>query len=322
MADAVAQLAAEEGFELASGGEPEPTEGEPASTEAAAEPAPDAVPEAVDAAPPAVEEAAAEPDTAISVAEYYEKLAAKDARIRELEGAPKPEPHAVAAALESRDPGKVLAALTASGMDFNSIAQHVLDNPAGVPEAPEAPEQANPLEARIAQLEAALKAEADTKAAATAEQAAQAQQAALSTHITSKADQFPILAELGRADLVLNAMREAHGGTIPAFRSDAEAALVVEQSAKRVEAALAEELTGYAKQPAIAALLTKQLGLTAPPTSAPTRTGTRDGGGTDAPAFTNTRTEQRTAHGIEDEPDDEELIRRAASALEAQQATG
>jgi hypothetical protein len=315
MQDAARAIAAELGLEP-EGGDAEPLA--EATTEAAAEPAPAVEPEAVDEAPP-VEEAEPAPDIDDIKADYFAKLAAKDALIRELEAKTKAapqEPDPIALAIQSRDPGKALAALQASGLTFEALAQHVIDNPGGVPDA--APEAApNPLEERLAQLEAQLKQEADAKQQAEAARAVEAQQVAVTGHLASKSDQFPLLVELGRSDLVLGAMRDAHGGKIPAFKTDAEAALVVEQSAKRVEKALADELAGYAKGEAVKNHLTKILGLTAPPAAAPTRTGTRDGGSTDAPvAISNETASQRASLGVDDEPDEEELMRRVAAGLQ------
>lgn len=315
MADAARSIAAELGLEPEGGPEPEAE----ATTEAAAEPAPAAEPEAVDEALP-VEEAEPAPDIDDIKADYFAKLAAKDALIRELEAKSKnavpQEPDALQLALQAKDPGKALAALASNGLTFEQLAQYVIDNPAGVPDATTeaAP---SPLEARLAQLEAQLAQENEAKQQAAAAQAAEAQQTAVTSHLATKAEQFPLLVELGRSDLVLGAMRDAHGGKIPAFRSDAEAALVVEQSAKRVEKALADELAGYAKGDAVKSHLTKILGLTAPQTESPTRTGTREGGSNEAPTpISNATASQRASLGVDDEPDEEELMRRVAAGLQ------
>ncbi len=281
-----------------------PAEVAPAGTEAA--PVEPEVPEPPPAAP------------TIDILEHHKQIAERDARIAALEGAPKPEPEAISLALQSRDPGKVVAALQAAGMSFHDIAQHVIDAGEGGQAAPKA---VDPRDARIDALEAQWKAAEDAKAEAaqakSASEAQAAQDGAINDHIKAKADQFPLLAHAGRADLVLQQIRSEYSGAIPQFRSDAEAALVVEQAAKRVEDSLSKELDGYAAQPAIRDYLAKTLGLTAPPAVAPPRTDIRDSEGAPAPvSISNSTTQQRSSLRVDEHPSDDELERRAAAAMQ------
>lgn len=326
--DVMASIARERGFELPQGATGLLTiaQGE-ASAEGAAD-APDA-PADGDApadTPPAP--AAAKPEEQPEDSrEMMRRLAAKDAKYQAARNEIaqlRQQMQQYAAVFEDMRANPLQGLHKHFGLTTTDLNKRALDldapgeKPAGDAEMPSWAKQ---LQQQNQEMARQLQQYQEREQQAQQQQARQSEVQKVQTFLGQTPDAFPVISDLGRADLVYERVL-AHVGQHGKFESDREAAEVVTHYAQQVEQQLRSELLGYAAKPAVKQWLLRELG--AKNEAKPARQEIRAPNGSRigaAPAVPNGLTTQRATKGgqsFADLPYEEQLRRTAELAVTRQ----